>query len=127
MDDFEKVRAAERHLAGLGLKQYEVAPPVHRLLWRFGFAIPPPLCASFAHLAMFNGALFGLGWGVLMWFGFWSWQDLRPSFWLAASVAAAAGVLFGLSMAWIIRRKARMLGIGSWSAFVEGLPPDGDV
>ena len=60
----EKLERMHAHLSELGLKEAAFAPPLYRLLWRLGIEVPPPLFSSFASIAMIQGALFGIGWGI---------------------------------------------------------------
>ncbi len=42
-----RVEAALKDLTGHGLKLRNCAPPLHRLMWRYGLNIPPPHMAGF--------------------------------------------------------------------------------
>ena len=98
-----------------GIGRSTSAPPLHRLLWKLGVPLPPPLMAGFALNALFMGGFFGVAWGLGMWLLFWRGQGLPSG--LALVAAIAAGVLFGLAMAWVLRRQARRHGVPAWDAF----------
>ena len=113
----EKLERMHAHLSELGLKEAAFAPPLYRLLWRLGIEVPPPLFSSFASIAMIQGALFGIGWGALMWFAFWSRQNVAFPWQLAVAAALLAALLFGLFMAAMVRRQARRLGLPLWHEY----------
>jgi hypothetical protein len=88
--------AALAIMARTGIWKSHYYPPIVRLLWRMGFAIPLPHFVSFGRVALASGCFFGTAWGLLMWLLHWRHQ-ISPMLALAASVFA--GAAFGLSMA----------------------------
>ena len=115
-EDFEaRVGRALAWTDARGIGRNTSAPPVHRLLWKFGVPLPPPLTAGFALNALFMGGFFGVAWGLGMWLLFWRAQGLTPA--MVGAAAITAGLLFGLAMAWTLRRQARRLGVPAWDAF----------
>lgn len=112
MNHDEKVALAVSDLTARGVKKGAISPPIFRLAWRLGIAIPPPHFLGFGGLAMIMGAFFGVLWGAFMWIFFWRDQGL-PVF-AVVGLSLAAGVLFGIAMASYYRWKARKLGLPSW-------------
>jgi uncharacterized protein DUF6404 len=111
----EKVALAISDLTTRGVSKGTVAPPLFKLAWKLGIAIPPPHFLSFFGLALLMGSFFGVLWGLLMCFAFWSRTGLSTRGALIASLAA--GVLFGLAMAFYYRRKARKLNLPLWCEY----------
>jgi hypothetical protein len=93
----QKRQAALRLLAATGIWPSSYAPPLIRLLWRFGLDLPPPHFGSFWSNAAFMGTFFAIVWGAFMWLVLWSGQDLPWPF--ALAVAGAEGIMFGFAMA----------------------------
>ena len=99
-----------------GIRRFDAAPPLHRLLWAAGIDARPPHYASFAN----NALLMGGFWGVCMaGFGVLYAMHLRPEggpeiiaapICIALVVAAA----FGLAMATVFRSRARKARLPSW-------------
>ncbi len=50
-----------------GVPAGERGPPIHRLLWSLGIALPPPVLAGFWHNFVLMGSWFGALWGAMMW------------------------------------------------------------
>jgi hypothetical protein len=108
-----KLSSALAILAATGMSRSSYEPPLYRLLWRVGLFLPPPHFASFGFNFVFMAASFGTLWGAIMWVLVWSW--LGGSGVAAAIAAAAAGVLFGLTMAAYYRYGARKHKLPLWS------------
>jgi hypothetical protein len=113
----EKITLMEKHLSGLGVGQWTYSPPAYRLLWAAGIKATPPLFASFASIAIGQGVYFGVFWGLFMWIFMWSKQSPPMPLSVAFITSVFAGVMFGLIMAVIYRRKAAKLGLPSWAAY----------
>jgi len=107
-----KVQAALRHLDLAGVHRRHSAPPLHRLLWRMGFNVPPPILASVASNALLMGSWFTVGWGVLMWL--LVWRNTHMPAGGAVFSALLAGVLFGLLMAVVMRVMRLRRGLPLW-------------
>ena len=103
----------EEHLRALGVPRSTFAPPFYRALWRLGIEAPPPLFTGFLALALTQGGLFALLWGPCMWV---FTRSFVPAIYVAAT-SFAVGAVFGVTMAWLIRRKARELGLPSWPRY----------
>ena len=116
MNDTEKRARMAEHLSSLGVPQSTFAPPFYRLLWRFGIDAPPPLFTGFVPLALAQGGLFGIFWGVAMWAVVRVTGLFIPTLFIAVA-AAIAGALFGVTMATLIRWKARQLGLPPWPQY----------
>lgn len=111
-----RLRQALALLETKGLGRSNYAPPLFRLLWKFGATVPPPQMASFAFNGLLMGVFFGMFWGLLMWLLLWGGQGLPLA--IGAMVAAFAGAPFGLSMAWYMRHSARKRAIPKWRDFI---------
>jgi len=114
----EKLELMYRHFDALGISRSTSAPPAWRLLWKMGLEVPPPLFAPFLPMALATGGFFALGWGLIMWLGFWASRDMPVS--IAVLSSLAAGALFGLVMAGIYRHLARRHGLPSWAEYRGG-------
>jgi hypothetical protein len=112
-----KHAAAVALLASKGIGPWEAAPPLHRLLWRCGIAVPPPHFCGFWFNASLMGAVFGPGWGLIMWLFYWSHKSM-PVPWCVAA-AGLSGVTFGLFMAAVYLRDTSMCKLPSWREFSE--------
>jgi len=107
--NFERVAAMRRQLAELGIADSTAAPPLWKLLWRMGFAVPPPPFMGFGQITLLMGGFFGVFWGLLMWLITWSRQGVPT--WIAVTASVLAGALFGVCMAIYFRRLARKHGL----------------
>jgi hypothetical protein len=80
-----------------------------------GIPLPPPLYMGFLPLALFAGTFFGVLFGAFAWY--MGNKGIRTmSFKEAGDVAIITGAFFGITVAWLTRRLARKLELGSWSA-----------
>ncbi|WGV56602.1 DUF6404 family protein [Stenotrophomonas indicatrix] len=77
------IQVALRFLDRSGVPRREAAPLLHRMLWRLGVALPPPILAGFLTNTLLQGLLFGVFWTVLMWLLLWQGRApaLEPSGW----------------------------------------------
>jgi Family of unknown function (DUF6404) len=109
----EKVSYAIADLAQRGIDTTTSAPPAWRVAWSLGVKIPPPHFMGFLSIAMTSGIVFGVLWGLLIWYLLWYSKG-----WLfTASVAAVAGVVYGLLMATCYRYSAAQLELPSWDQY----------
>ncbi|HEU0154132.1 MAG TPA: DUF6404 family protein [Arenimonas sp.] len=115
MDHDEKIARMYPHMDALGIGRSTAVPPAWRVLWSLGVKVPPPLFVPFLPMALATGAFFGMTWGLLMAFVYWSRQGYPVSAMLGSSIAA--GVLFGLAMAGIYRYLARKHRLPSWDQY----------
>lgn len=111
-DDFRaRMLAITDELLAQRVSPYTSAPPIHRLAWRLGFHVRPPLYQPFAVLALGMGLWMAPAWGLLMWFIIW--PALGPSAWpspgIALFLSIFMGTFFGFTMAAFYRSKARKL------------------
>lgn len=113
-----KVRTALQLMHDAGVPQPLRAPPLHRLLWRVGIAVPPPLLAGFAANALLMGTFFGVGWGVVMLPLFGVLVRL-PTLGVVAS-AGLAGVLFGVIMGLVMRAQQQRYHLPAWRSLADG-------
>ena len=109
------IQSALRFLDGKGLARVQSAPLLHRLLWRMGIALPPPILAGFSTNALVQGLLFGLFWTALMWLMLWQGSE-RPLVLLLVA-GLSAGALFGLVMAALMRSLRRHRQLPEWRRF----------
>lgn len=117
MNHNEKVALLVSDLTARGIGKGAIAPPLFRLAWKFGVAIPPPHFLSFGAVATVTGTFFGVFWGAIMWLAIWSHQG-QP-FSRVVVLSLFAGVLFGVSMASYYRWKVRQLFLPSWREYGE--------
>jgi Family of unknown function (DUF6404) len=115
MTHSEKVELLLKDLAQRGVRQYTVAPPLYRLLWRLGIEATPPHFASFWSLALAMGAFFAIAWGIVMWLFLWRGENMPPV--AAFGVSILAGLLFGVIMAAYYRWSARRLALPRWEDY----------
>lgn len=110
-----------------GYDELELAPPVCRMLWQHGFALPPPVFLSVAGQlflgAVCSGLLFGTGMTLFLGalalsVGGFSVLMLLP--FLFCCSAASFGTLFGIFYILRIRYLSWILNLPEWSQF--GLP-----
>lgn len=115
------VRHALQAMADANVPAGMRAPPMHRLLWRMGLRVPPPLLASFSANVLLMGGLFGLLWSVLWQALMWLLFELGP-FPLAITVGSAvmAGLLFGLLMALLMQYQRRRYRLPAWKTLLQG-------
>ena len=100
------IQSALRFLDGKGLARVQSAPLLHRLLWRLGIALPPPILAGFGTNALVQGLLFGLFWTALMWLMLWQGSERPLALLLVAGavtgeellLAVAVGLAFSLTI-----------------------------
>ena len=113
------IQVALRFLDSSGVPRREAAPMLHRMLWRLGIALPPPILAGFLTNTLLQGLLFGVFWTILMWLLLW--QGRAPALELLLFAGVAAGAMFGLVMATLMRflRGARKLP--TWQQFRRSL------
>lgn len=98
-----------------GIGDATAYPPLWKLLWSMGIPLPPPLYMRFLPLALLGGTFFGLLFGAFAWY--MGNRGIRTmSFKEACGVALILGAAFGISVAWLTRRQASKLGLGTWSA-----------
>jgi len=107
--------AALKILASTGIWRSSYVPPLLRLLWRLGLDVPPPHFATFWNNVLYNGSLFAVFWGLLMWFIPWFREE--RSLLRVLVLAGFMGVFFGLWMAAYYARGRRKYNLPSWKDF----------
>ena len=108
------VESALATLASTGMSRSNYAPPLHRVLWRWGLNVPPPHFAGFWLNLLSFGAFFGVVWGTIMWFA--QWASAGASIALAVGCSFLAGLFFGLCMALYYRHGGRRHKLQPWSS-----------
>ncbi|WMJ68381.1 DUF6404 family protein [Stenotrophomonas sp. 24(2023)] len=96
-----KVQLALRHLDAAGVPRRQSAPLLHRVLWRSGVTVAPPMLASMTANTLLMGVWFAFAWGLLMWLLLWRGSTLSSAMAVFAALVAGAG--FGLLMAALMR------------------------
>lgn len=110
---FQEQRAAALELlASKGLPRASYSPTLVRALWRLGLEIPPPHFAGFGLNGVVFGGLFGVAWGLILWFAIWSRRGVDPR--VALSVTGVVALVFGLGMASYFRFSARKHALPPW-------------
>ena len=94
------------------------APPLLRMLWRFGVEAIPPHFRSFRSNVMFFALYFGPAWGAMMWLGMWR-GDGRTSVSTAVVSSVIAGLLFGLAMAAYFRHGCKKHALPAWESLAQ--------
>ncbi len=114
----EEIMQYVDQLVAQGVGAYTAAPPINRLLWRWGFNITPPLNQTFLKNAWF----FGFGFSALIVIFvipvscFFDWQIV----WLVLhevtvwSGVFAGGAIFGTLLAGFNWYRARSLNVPKW-------------
>ncbi|WP_303638378.1 MULTISPECIES: DUF6404 family protein [Stenotrophomonas] len=113
------IQVALRFLDRSGVPRREAAPLLHRLLWRAGIVLPPPILAGFVTNALLQGILFAGFWTLLMWLLLWQGRITSLDLLLVAGLLA--GALFGVVMAtlmWVLRGSRKL---PSWRQFRASL------
>ncbi|CAI1706738.1 Uncharacterised protein [Serratia fonticola] len=107
----------ERALALMAEKKMwrsNYAPPLLRLLWKFGVQIPPPPFMSFWLNVLCFGVFFGSVWGLFMWFTIWNSEGYSAI--MALQTSLFAGGLFGLMMALYHYWRKRVNKLPNWDS-----------
>lgn len=94
------------------VRQVTYEPYHFRLLWRFGFDLPPPHFAGFITNVLINGAFFGFYSGVIAWVFKWLHGDLSYSS-LAGDVLII-GLTYGVGMAIYYYYSAARIALPKW-------------
>lgn len=112
------IQEARDYLQAQGLARGTIAPPLFRLLWKLGIAVPPPLFLGFWANAALVGGFAGIGYGTAMSVLFWF---LHGFFSLLVSLAIATcfGITLGTIVAGVVRVTAAKHQIPSWRRFVR--------
>ena len=119
MRDFESKKAkAISILQAAGISSGDYLPLATKALWRIGIEAPLPHFVSFGKIAMYLGVYFAITWGAFMYllsvvfFG----EDAARGLLLLATGSAAAGLLFGLSMASYYAYGRKKYQLPSWES-----------
>lgn len=111
-----KLQTYKQHMSSRGVSPSAAFPPLWRVLWACGIAVPPPPFLGFFSLTLLSGCWFGPVFAL----GAWLLGNRGPKFMsveAALWVALVTGLFFGLVMAVYYRSLARKHGLGSWAAF----------
>jgi len=115
MADPEWLDQMSRDLSQRGISKYTYGPPAHRLAWKLGVNVRPPLFARFLTNASIFGIYFGAAWGCAMWLILWSPRHVPVH--VAIWTSVVAGLLFGLAMALWYRYIARRFALPKWEQY----------
>lgn len=110
----ERRDRAIRLLEQRGIDRSSYAPPLVRLLWRCGVQVRPAHFMGFGAAALLSGSWFAVGWGLVMWVGFWSRHNTELHSALVS--ACAAGLFYGLFMAGDYARQRKTHDLPSWES-----------
>jgi hypothetical protein len=117
--DYEtQYAAAIRAADAAGFRRSASETPLVRALRALGLKPRPPHYASFGVNVMMHGVVFTFFWGLLMWAFVWGGR-VPPAY--AAVAALAAGILFGVVVAFLYRATAERSDLPRW----EDLPGRG--
>ena len=108
----EKRLIALKLLASKGLKRSVYEPHHLRLLWYFGFDMPPPHFASFLSNILINGTFFGLLWGILR--GVLEWFQGGVFQGIDTEAVVIVGAVYGIGMAAYYAYSRRRNGLPTW-------------
>ena len=120
MNNQDKVDKLIVELGDQGYSEFTVAPPVFRVLWKLGIAIPPPLFMSFWSILGLMGFVFAIVFGIfvaLLLTAMWLMGIENVPIMQALVATLCAGLLFGAIMATYFRYQARKLRLPSWGDY----------
>jgi hypothetical protein len=108
----EKCNFAIKELENAKIWKSNYNPPLIKILHTLGFEVPFPHYNTFLSNALITGSFFGIGWGLIMYFMFWSKQNMP----FIAIVAGCifAGVFFGSSMAMYYKHGFKKYKLTPW-------------
>ena len=112
IDHRGKVEAHVAEMREAGIAGPVAAPPLFRLLWATGLAVPPPLFLGFMPIMLIAAAPFLLVWVVVE--GLMGWMGLVAG--LLAGVIAS--LLFGALIAAYYRHRLKRLSLPSWENYL---------
>ncbi len=130
----EKLRALRADLERRGVPAFRAAPPLFRLLWALGIAVPPPVFWRFRSLWLFGSAVFAVPLAAFIWFcsaatlGFLNSVNPTPpapaerylAMGLTLTLAPAWALLCGLIIAAPYQRLAARLRLPGWDPYGAG-------
>lgn len=111
-DYSRRFEAAVAEMNNAGVWRWNGMPPYLRLFRRLGFEPRPPYYVSFSKMALLSGTYFATAMGVLSYLIIWPYQVVP--FPMNLISPAAAGALFGISMAVWYRYVRTKNGLSSW-------------
>jgi len=92
-----------------GASKNWIAPPVHRLLWKIGVDVTPPLFATFAENVAVMGVSSGILWGVFQ--AISTYLIGQNVSWVLIPFSALFGVCCGIAMALLFAQQRRKYSI----------------
>ena len=107
-----KLEAAQKELNKTKIWKSNHNPPISVLLRKLGVNIRPFHYCSFISNFLTGLLLFGVGWGLMMWFTFWQANDMPIK--IAILTSLFSGLLFGLFMALYYKRSAKKNKLSDW-------------
>ncbi|MDE2112733.1 MAG: hypothetical protein KGJ79_16450 [Alphaproteobacteria bacterium] len=108
-------------LKDIPASNYDKAPPLHRLAWRLGIMVPPPMLAGFVFNLLLLGTIFAVLWGLSMALVMPLFKPVTAAMpGLVVIVASlAAGAMFGFFMALYMRSKTAHYDLPSWQSIKD--------
>lgn len=111
----EKVKLLITDLGQRGVSEYTVAPPLFRMIWKFGAQARPPHFVNSVLFALGSGAVFGGFMVMFMLIFVWPLQVLP--LWAALVIGVIAGAAYGVTLAAYYRWQARKLSLPDWKSY----------
>ena len=110
----EKKQRALALMAEKKMWRSNYAPPLLRLLWKFGIQIPPPPFMPFWQNVLCFGGFFGTFWGLFMWLTIWG--NVEGGVIITLQRSLFAGVFFGFFMALYHYWRKRVNKLPDWNS-----------
>jgi hypothetical protein len=111
----EKIELMYDEFPEKGISKSSYAPPFYRLLWRLGIKAVPPIFYSFKRVWITQALFFAVAWGILMYFFIWQKENMSILNMVVSS--CSGGLVFGLIMAFFIRKQSKKIGCPSWDDY----------
>lgn len=90
------------------------APPLLRGVWKLGLKIPPLPFVPFWQVLVWMTILYGVPWGLMMYFGRWREEGMPPL--VACGHSLCAGLFFGFFMALFHLWRKKVNGLPDWNS-----------
>ena len=113
-----QLNAAFEMLRSKGVKEYQFAPLLWRMLWKREKLVPPPQMMEFGTLAWIAGLYFGTAMGLAV-FVITSLSFPDYAWLIALAEAPLMGLAYGPTVAWLAGRQRRKHDIPLWKDFVS--------
>lgn len=108
----EKRHFALQELKNAGIWESNYNPPIVKLIHKLGLQMPFPHYISFIKNTLGMGAIFGIFWGLTMYFFVWGTQNVALMVVVLSSVLG--GAVFGIAMASYYRYTFKKYKLTPW-------------